>query len=215
MNNGPVLRRAVSRGINELYQNNHNHNKYNDICASNIEKLWKKYLRTIAAIVVSMSIAHSSTVYLYCMYGERATMTELKIPLIDEGSDMEFKLNACIQALYAVYMFLSNIGVEGISILLCDGISLSSKLIKLRLDNLPVKTKSKQFVKCQLKSEQLIVLQQIDRVNIWIREYFEGAYWRYFLSPIAFSYAIGISIYCQYVVSLFIFGCSDHCHLIL
>lgn len=116
---------------------------------------------------------------------------------------MEFKLNACIQALYAVYMFLSNIGVEGISILICDGISLSSKLIKLRLDNLSNQIKPKERKKYQLKSELLIMLHQIDRVNIWIREYFVAAYWRYFLSPIAFSYAIGISIYCQYVVSLF------------
>lgn len=202
MANGELLRRAVSRGINELYQDNHNRNEYNDVCNRNIEKLWRKYLKTVAIIIISMTIAHSSSVYLYFKYGKRVTITELKFPFIGEGSDMEFKLNICTQALYGIYMFSSNIGAEGISIFLYDGISLSSKLIKLRLKNLSNAIEKEQMTTNKMKSELLIVLHQINRVNTWITEYYDAAYWRYFLTPTAYSYTIGLSIYCQYVVSL-------------
>lgn len=200
--NGAAVRRGVSRGINELYQNNHKRNRYNDICIRNIDKLRRKYLKTVMSIIISMTIANFSSVYLYLKYGQRVTITELKIPFIAEGSDLEFQLNVLFQIAYAWHTFVANIGIEGTSVLLSDGISLSSELIELRLNNLTDLIESEQQVTHQIKTEFLIILQQIDRVSMWIKEYYEAAYWRYFLSPTAFSYAIGISVYCQYIVSL-------------
>lgn len=202
MSNGASVRRAVRRGINELYENNNKRSTYNVICIRNIEKLRRKYLKTVMSIILSMTIAHFSSVYLYFKDGRIVTITDLKIPYIDEGSDLEVQLNVFFQICYAWYMFLANIGIEGTSILISDGISLSSELIEMRLNNLTNMTESKQQMAYQEKTELLIILQQIDRVSMWIEEYYEAAYWRYFLSPIAFSYAIGISIYCQYIVSL-------------
>lgn len=202
LHKGTQIRHCVSRGKDELYQNNHDNNPYNDICKRNVDKLMQKYVRTILTIVLSMSIANVGPMYVYYMYGDKVTLTALKIPLVDEGSDLEFACNCAIQIFYGLFFFSANISIEGVALLYGDAISLPSKLIKLSADNLTKKMESNVYTNKHIKSHLLTIFRQIHRVDLWIKIYVEAAYWRYLLSPIVFTYAIGLCVYCQFVVSL-------------
>lgn len=170
----------------------------------NIDNVSRAYMKTIITIVVSMSIANLGPLFLYYKYGQKITLTALKIPFFDEGSDMEYAINLSIQAFYALFFISANISIEGAAILFGDAVTLSSKLIKLRLETFSVKLESSRCSKHQIKTELLIALRQIHRVNGWIDEYFDASYWRYFIAPIMYTYAISLCVYCQFVVSLFL-----------
>lgn len=149
-----------------------------------------------------MSIANVGPMYVYYMYGDKVTLTALKIPLVDEGSDLEFACNCAIQIFYGLFFFSANISIEGVALLYGDAISLPSKLIKLSADNLTKKMESNVYTNKHIKSHLLTIFRQIHRVDLWIKIYVGAAYWRYLLSPIVFTYAIGLCVYCQFVVSL-------------
>lgn len=199
--NGPKVRRSVSRAKDELYQNNHNRSAYNDICMDNVDKVGKAYLKTIATIIVSMSIANVGPLFLHYKYGQHITLTALQIPFVDENSNAEYAINLQIQAFYALFFFMANISIEGCAILFGDGITLSSKLIQLRLEAFSKKLESNRCDKHQISKELITVLRQIHRVNGWIEEFFTASYWRYFIAPIIYTYAISLCVFCQYVVS--------------
>lgn len=202
LHKGKQIRHCVSRGKDELYQNNHDNSPYNEICKRNVDKLMQKYLRTILTILLSMSFANVGPMYVYYMHGEKVTLTALKIPLVDEGSDLEFACNCAICIFYGLFFIFANISIEGVALLYGDAISLPSKLIKLNADNLSIKLKSNVYAEKHIQAHLLNIFRKIHRVDSWIKMYSEAAYWRYFLSPIVFTYAIGLCFYCQFIVSL-------------
>lgn len=203
MTKGHIIRRCVARARDELYPNNLDRNPYNKICNENINKTWIKYLKAITTIVVSMTFANIVPLYISYQNGEKITLTALKVPLFDEGSDEEYLNNLTIQAFYALFFIPANISIEGATTLVADSIILSSKLIQLQAECFSRIMESNRCNRHQMKRELLTILRQIHCTNSWIEEYFRAVYWRYFLSPIFFSFAISISIYCQYIVSIF------------
>lgn len=184
-----------------LYQNNHRQSQYNKICHENLDKLWRRYLNTVLIIILSMSIANAGPLYVYVKFGQRVTLTALKIPFIEENSNVEFVINCSIQGFYGLFFFFANISIEGVALLYGDAVQLPSKLIQMELDNLTISLKAARYTKRQIKLKIVTVFRQINQVNIWIEEYSDMAYWRYFISPIVFTYAIGLCVFCQYIVS--------------
>lgn len=170
-----------------------------------MDKLWRRYWNTVLIIILSMSIANIGPLYVYVRYGQKVTLTSLAIPFIEENSDMEFVMNCTIQGFYGLFFFFANISLEGVALLYGDSIQLPSKLIQMELANMTMGLELGRYTKRQMKAEMVTVYRQIEQVNVWIREHSEMAYWRYFISPVVFTYAIGLCVFCQYIVSILFF----------
>lgn len=203
---GPLIRRCLTRSRDELYENNHHRNAYNNICIDHIDKLLKKYVKTAMTIIVFVSIANIWPLYA-CKYGQKITLTALKIPFVDEGTDLEYAINLVIQAFYTIFLILGNIALESTEMFFGDSITLSAKLIRMRLNKFAkiLWSSSNRCTKHQINSELLILLRQNHRVNGWVIDWRDALYWRYLLAPIMYTYAISLCIYCQHNVSRCVF----------
>lgn len=132
--------------------------------------------------------------------GRRETFFGFKYPGIDAGSDLEYGINVTIEISFASFFVMGNMRIESAVTLFENTIKLSSEIIKMELRNISSCVEMDQS-EYHVKMKFIEVLKQFRRSDRWILQYNETLYWRYFLSPFAFTYSIGFCVFTQFAVS--------------
>lgn len=93
----------------------------------------KNFIFKMAIIFSSAITALIWPTYLFVSQGIKTTVTELKLPFIDENSDAEFIGNLLFQSVIVGHGFAGYVGLEVGMDICTDFVSVSQKLFKFRL----------------------------------------------------------------------------------
>lgn len=193
------VRRIHSKS--QFYRNDHGTDEYNRNCADSLDQLLLTYIR--GAIVITMSIGFAYICGFYTNYvnSKRATIFGFKFYGIADGSDLEYYINLLFECIYPLYFINGNIVIQMTVLLNENTMDVSTKIVALEMRRLSEDVESKRCTSMEAKNRLRSVLLSIQFVNKWIKEYDATFYWWYFLSPITFTYTIGLCIFAQYIVS--------------
>lgn len=172
------------------------------MCLHSLDRLLIAYVRGISAIITSVCFAYIGALYINCIHGQRDTIFGFKFFWLEDGSDTEYYINLAFQIFFAMYFILGNIVVETGASLHENNISLSTEIIKMDITRLSEDVEYGNITEFAMKSHLRRIVWKFQAVNKLLKEYDESFYWRYFLSPVAFTYSIGLSVFAQYMVSL-------------
>lgn len=197
-----MVRRVISYGKDHFYQDTHEMTDYNLMCLHSLDRLLIAYVRGISAIITSVCFAYIGALYINCIHGQRDTIFGFKFFWLEDGSDTEYYINLAFQIFFAMYFILGNIVVETGASLHENNISLSTEIIKMDITRLSEDVEYGNITEFAMKSHLRRIVWKFQAVNKLLKEYDESFYWRYFLSPVAFTYSIGLSVFAQYMVSL-------------
>lgn len=191
-------------------------NSYNRMCVQSLDRLLIAYVRGISAIITSVCFAYIGALYINFVRGRRDTIFGFKFYWAEDGSDTEYYINLAFQIFFALYFILGNIIVETGASLHENNISLSTEIILMDIRRLSEDVESSSITEIAMTSRLRQIFLKFQAVNRLLDDYDESFYWRYFLSPVAFTYSIGLCIFTQYTVSflrILIFSSQLHWHL--
>lgn len=229
-NDRPAKDLSLAAGTH-IYNDTHDTTDFNRLCSFNIQRSLKKFGFTLTLLFTSYAVMFFGPYYRLVEHGERTTTSSLKIPFVEPFSDLEFLINMPIQLLMFLMGCPGNIGVEGFFAILMDSTAASTEYIQWECMKLSEKHRIGQPRLTNTKMELIKILTMIQSTdgyfqnahyknydefsmifNVisklcrWLRDASNLFYWHHFLSPIAFTYTIGLSIYCQFKVRIIIMG---------
>lgn len=150
-------------------------------------KLWD----SVTAWIRSKTVDKLHTVFSSNFYGM----------LID--SDFEYFMNMVAEECFAVFLTIGNIAIELFTVSSTAAIELSRALVLSDLNTFGKDLRAAHLTQCpsQQIKKLLTILREIQRSNEWIIEFNNHCYIFYLTPPLAFTYAIGLGVLCQYFVS--------------
>lgn len=198
--------------------------EYHEICDQSIDETLKTFFFKMGILVGSLVVALIWPTYQFFSHGIKSTAMQLKLPYIEERSNAEFIGNLLFQFIIVGHGFLGYIGLEVGIDASTDLIQITHKISEYRLRKMNNGYKEQSLNVLQLSSVFGNVVRQIRnhdkyclfqdlngtrfcrfdfRLNfcyrfvICLREMF---YYRCFLTPPGYTYAIAMAIFCQFSV---------------
>lgn len=128
------LQRLIDFGGQYFYHDDTADTEYNRICSSHIDASVREYYVKMINIFLSYTLSVFGPVHAYLVYGNKTTITELRIPFCAQDSVIEFSMNICLQIIIALHGILCFIGMETFLAIIQDTVTLTPKLIKYDLE---------------------------------------------------------------------------------
>lgn len=133
-----------------IYPDNFEDPEYNEICSKQIDITIKRFAIKFLTIAFGGCAAVSGPVYVYITDGIKTSITDLRIPFTEEGSNAEFVVNLIYQFNIFSHGILLYTGLEVMISIFENVIILSPQLIKHELKKLNAKQNSKEFTDQQV-----------------------------------------------------------------
>lgn len=140
----------------------------------------------------------------YSKTGILVTFLALKLPYIDEDLVWGFHLNVAIQTTITTFGTVGGLATEMASCIVNNTILLCSEVISFNCDELSEKIKRRKTSDVENFAYLKQIMIQIQDLDRYIVEMSDIYYWRLFSAPILITYSVSISIFCQYVVSIYL-----------
>lgn len=131
------------------------------MCSQHLDETMKKFIIKMAVFVASAAVSLSWQTYQNIFYGTKTTLTQLKFPFIDEGSNAEFVANLLLQTGIVIHGFLGYIGLEIGTSIESDFISVARKLLEYKLSKLETQYEDGVFVDSQIPFQLRKILHVI------------------------------------------------------
>lgn len=198
-----IISSLPSIGRDYIYLDSREPTEYNAICHRSLDHLLYLYVRVIVIVLTTVLLAYTGGVYAMLVNDRAATLFGFSFFGIELGSDLEYRINVCLQFTFAVYFPMGNIGLQQFALMFENAIKTDMLLIEADLRQFARDLCANRLTAHGKKERLAGVLRSILRSNEWIIRFNGLVYWRHFLPPFAITYSIGFCILCQYNV-----GCS-------
>lgn len=222
-----LFRSLVSFGGRYIHPNVDEDNEYTEVCSKHIDGTVKSFFIKMGLMLLSLQGSMIGPGYAYFMYGTKTTMTNVRMPYIDPNSNMEFVANLMLASIIGVHGFIGYIGLEVAMAIFSDAVTIVPKLIILEFERMDTKIEKNGFfslefhyifrniIKQALDSDEYdnsgLSVTSIQLFKFCFRIYFsyitgigDLLFYRTLVTPALFTYAIGLTIFCQYNVKYYI-----------
>lgn len=174
---------------------------YQRICLQSLDRLLATFIRESIIVVISVCFAYFGAFYVNFARGQRDTLFAFKFYGVEDGSDIEYFLNLSFQLFFALYFIVANIVLETGVGYYENNIFISTDIIKMEIQQLSGNLESERLDESEMKKRLIHILLKFQYCNQWMQDYDKILYWRYFLSPVVFTYSIALCVFAQFSVS--------------
>lgn len=204
--------------------------EYNHVCSNYIDMTMRSFLIKTSLMFPSLAASQIGPLFAYISEGLKTTTLCFRIPFTEAGSDAEFIVNLILQFNLCFFGGLGYLGLEVWMSLVENTVLVSPAIFKLKMKRLCEQYKSKSITEFEMRSTFKNLAIQSTDADEWVfvhcnarscidhlknifnlidcsytAEVSDMLYSRTLLTPILFTYVIGMSIFCQFSVNSFWF----------
>lgn len=218
-----MFRSLVDFGGRYIHPNDDKDKEYTEICSKHIDATVRSFCIKMGLMLLSLQGSMVGPIYAYIMHGTKTTMTNVLIPYVEHESNEEFAYNVALASIIGVHGFIGYIGLEVAMTLFSDVVTIVPKLIELNFQRLDKQIEKQKPSDWHLRHTINNTIKQAldsDEYDFWLMEqatkylvifvilFFHSyvtcignfLYYRTLVTPPLFTYAIGLTIFCQYTV---------------
>nr|AOT85632.1 odorant receptor 116 [Mayetiola destructor] len=184
-----------------VYNDDHEPTKYNKVCKETLNKSVKRIRFILSLTYVSIIVGSAYPTYVFFKTGKLYSLTGVLIPGFEEGSKAERNWNAIYLIGSSIIAGLSLCCLQVFSGIVCDTIIVTSDIIVFEIEQFSEHLERNDLKPNEVRLRAKRIILQILKSDQCTAEITDGFYFYFFLSPYLLTYAIGVAIYCQYLMN--------------
>lgn len=138
---------------------------YNRICAANIQVTHRKFLITVALLLMSYTTMAIGPLYVLIRYNQHTTLMSLTIPFVRPLSSAEYVINVFMQTIAFMVGCPGNFAMEGVFALVMDSINMSTAVVQLHCTKLSKRLSVGQSTAIEQRMALIVIMREITVMN--------------------------------------------------
>lgn len=152
-------------GRKRIYNDSNEKTEYNTICSRSMDNAMKRFIKVITVVMFSFIAALIGPVYAFVRDGVLTTVLGVRVPYVEKGSHLEFKILLIMQLFSGFCGFCGNFGIEAGYNLFINVIRTTTDFIIKDIDSLTHDIETKTFTFAEKKRKLSLIFLKINAID--------------------------------------------------
>nr|AOT85630.1 odorant receptor 113 [Mayetiola destructor] len=185
--------------IKNIHNNDHDANEYNAICTKNIHITIRRFISALILLTASFLVGVANPVYIFIKNGKFYTLAGILFPFVEKDSKTELYINIIYSLVVIMVAVLAVIGIQVCCGIICHTIEVTADLSINEMKELSINLEMNKTNEANIGVKLNRIFQQIQKIDEYIIKTGKAYFWFFFISPILYTYSIGVAIYSQWM----------------